>query len=330
MEPLSYSLYATFSLPFTILLAFLMDCALGDPEGAPHVVRLMGNLIAFFERQLNRLSWPPRKRRACGYLVALALPALCTLMLSALLRFLYGIYPPLYAVFRVILCWQLIAVKNLADEAKAVASVLEKQGLAAGRKQLSRIVGRETDSLSQQDCIQAAVETVAENFCDGVAAPLLFLALLDLPGLFFYKMVNTLDSMIGYRTARFIDFGCASARLDDLLNFIPARLSALWLILSAWLCGQDPVEAFKIFKRDRNKHLSPNSGQTESVMAGALHIQLGGGHFYHGEWIDKPTLGDPQRPAEIQDVQRACQMLYTASALCLLCVLIAISWRLRR
>lgn len=314
---LSLSQMASMTLPVTILLAFGLDLLLGDPQGWPHIVRLVGKIIATLERLLNRPLLSERQRLARGFLMGLALPAGLTLFLTAFLWLLFRLSLPLWFFARLLLCWQLLALKDLADEAGAVALKLRKQGLPAARQSLSRIVGRDTAELTEEEVCKAAVETVAENFADGVIAPLFFLCLFDLPGMFFLKCVNTLDSMIGYKNVRYKDFGKVSAKCDDVLNFLPSRLAALLLLLACPFLRLDIKSAWNIFKRDRLKHASPNSGQTEAVVAGALGLQLGGSHKYFGQEVFKPTIGDPRRHAEASDIDLSIRLLYLAGFMAL-------------
>jgi adenosylcobinamide-phosphate synthase len=217
-----------------------------------------------------------------------------------------------------IMCWQCFAAKCLRDEANKAVKALDADGLEAGRKQVSMLVGRDTEHLSEAQVLKATVETVAENTSDGVIAPMLFMLLFGAVGGFFYKAINTMDSMIVYKNERYLYFGRAAAKLDDAANFVPARLSALAMIAVARPLGLDGKNAFRIWKRDRRKHASPNSAQTESVAAGALHVELAGPASYFGTLVQKPTLGDNDRPIEKADVERTSKLMYGASVLLLL------------
>ena len=194
---------------------------------------------------------------------------------------------------------------------------LETGGVEEGRLAVSRIVGRDTQSLTEEGVVKAAVETVAENTSDGVVAPLFYLMLFGAAGGFFYKSVNTMDSMIGYRNDRYQYFGTAAARLDDVVNYVPARLSALFMLVAAFLTGKGGRRAWKVYCRDRRRHKSPNAGQTEAVMAGALGVELAGDAWYFGKLHRKPTLGDPVRPIEPEDIRRAGKLMYLTAALAL-------------
>lgn len=216
------------------------------------------------------------------------------------------------------MCYQIFAVKALKDESGKVYTALTEQGLKEGRKAVSMIVGRDTQKLSEEGVMKAAVETVAENTSDGVVAPLFYMIIGGALLGFGYKAVNTMDSMIGYRNERYQYFGTAAARLDDVLNYIPARLSA-WLMLAAsFLTGMDVKNAFCVYKRDRRKHKSPNAAQTESVMAGALDIELAGDAWYFGKLCEKPAIGEPIRNIEAEDIRRSHRLLYVTAVLALI------------
>lgn len=212
-------------------------------------------------------------------------------------------------------CYQMLAVKSLKQESMRVFEELEKGDLKGARYAVSMIVGRDTQSLDEVGVTKAAVETVAENTSDGIIAPLFYMAIGGPVLMFFYKGVNTMDSMVGYKNEKYLNFGRYAAKLDDILNYIPARISAWLMIAGAKLCGFDSKNAVKIFKRDRYNHASPNSAQTEAVMAGALDIQLAGNAYYFGKLCEKPTIGDAIRPVEKEDIPRANQLLYVSAAL---------------
>lgn len=306
------------TLFLTIFIALLLDWLLADPEGFPHPVVLVGKITAFLDRSLNRPLSSDSERLAAGTLLAVLLPVCLTWFLQGILRALFSFSPYAYLIFRLILIWQLIALKGLAKEAEEVALKLREAGIFAARKQLSRIVGRDTSQLDAGQIINASVETVAENFADGVVAPLFFLLLFDVPGMFFYKAVNTLDSMIAYHNARYEYFGKAAAKIDDVLNYIPARLAAICLLLACIPAGYSVKEAWRIFQRDRYKHLSPNSAQTEAVMAGALGLRLGGPNFYGDKLVKKEYIGDCKQNPEIRHINEAVRMLYWGTIFALL------------
>ena len=297
---------------------FLLDLLLGDPVWMPHPVVFMGRCISALERVLRRIfPRTPRGELAAGTVLAVTLP-LGTLALSAGALWLCGLaHPALRFALETVWCWQCLAVKGLKDESANVYRKLTGSTLEEARKAVSRIVGRDTEGLTAEGVTKAAVETVAENFSDGVAAPLLYIFLGGAPLGLCYKAVNTMDSMVGYKNDRYLYFGRAAAKLDDLANMAPSRLAALCWVGAAFLTGQDGKNAWRIWRRDRRNHASPNSAQTESACAGALHIQLAGPASYFGRMVDKPTIGDPDRPVEPPDIGRANKMLYGAAGLAL-------------
>ena len=282
---------------YAMLIGFGMDLLLGDPRGMPHPVIWIGRLISALEPYLRAIfpRTPEGERRAGGVLwlltaaVSAALPAL-VLWVCALIS------PWLRLAVESVMCWQILAVKSLRTESMKVYAALETGDLEASRRAVSMIVGRDTARLDRDGVTRAAVETVAENTSDGVVAPLVFLALGGAPLGFFYKAVNTMDSMLGYVEPPYRDFGFFPAKLDDVMNFVPARLSALLMLVAGGILGMDVRRGFRIFRRDRYNHASPNSAQTESACAGLLGLRLAGDAWYHGvlhDWRSGP--GDPVR-----------------------------------
>ena len=298
------------------VLSFLLDLLLGDPAGIPHPVVLMGKIISLAEKRMRkRPDLTPQKERRAGMILALCLPAGTFLVTAAAIAGLWALHPVFGFTLNVFWGWQALALRGLHKESRNVRKKLESDTLENARGAVGRIVGRDTERLDRSGIVRAAVETVAENFSDGVTAPLFYLVLGGAPLALCYKAVNTMDSMIGYRNERYLHFGRAAAKLDDAVNFIPARMSALLLITAAFFCGQNAKDAARIWKRDRRKHASPNSAQTESVMAGALGIRLAGPAWYFGEYHEKPCLGDGTREPEPRDIDRAGRMLYAGSVL---------------
>ena len=232
-----------------------------------------------------------------------------------LLYLAYHIHTVLGIVVETFLCYQMLAVKSLKDESMRVYEELKKQDLPGARNAVSMIVGRDTKSLSAAGVTKAAVETIAENTSDGIIAPLFYMAIGGPALMFLYKGINTMDSMVGYKNDKYLNFGRYAAKLDDIANYIPARISAWLMILASMCAGFDWKNAKKIFLRDRYNHASPNSAQTEAVMAGALDIQLAGNAFYFGKLYEKPTIGDALREVEIEDIPRANRLLYVSAAL---------------
>lgn len=302
----------------SVLLGFLIDCVLGDPARLPHPVVLIGKLISLSEKTLRK-AFPKTNRGelAAGTVMAILVPIISAGVSFLILFGLWKLSPWAYFAASSVMCWQCFAARCLEKEAKKVVKALETDGLEAGRKQIAMLVGRDTEHLSEEQVIKAAVETVAENASDGVIAPMLFMLLFGAVGGFFYKAVNTMDSMVGYKNDRYLFFGRAAARLDDAANFIPSRLSALAMIAVSPILRLDGRNALRIFLRDRRKHASPNSAQTESVAAGALHVELAGPASYFGKVVEKPTIGDPDRPIERGDVNKTCALMYGASILLL-------------
>lgn len=302
----------------SILLGFGLDLLLADPGWMPHPVVYMGKAISALEGALRkRFPQTPAGERAAGRVLAAVLPLGTLTLTGAVCWGCQRLHPALGLLVQTLWCWQALALRGLAIESKHVYEQLAAGDLPAARTAVGRIVGRDTQALSEQGVTKAAVETVAENFADGVAAPLFYMLLGGAPLALCYKAVNTMDSMVAYKNDRYLHFGRAAAKLDDAANFIPARLAALLLIAAAALNGQNGKNAFRIWRRDRFNHASPNSAQTESVVAGALGIQLAGPASYFGRLHDKPTIGDSLRQVEPRDILRANRLLYTAGVLAL-------------
>ena len=301
-----------------ILAGFLVDCVLGDPVSLPHPVIFIGKMISRMEKLLRRLfPKTPKGELAAGVVLAVCVP-LITAAVTVLILWLCRLVSVwLWFGVCTVMCWQIFAARCLRLEAEKVTARLEDGGIEAGRKQVAMLVGRDTDQLTEPQVLKATVETVAENTTDGVIAPLLWMLLGGPIGGFFYKAINTMDSMVGYKNDKYLYFGRAAAKLDDAANFLPARIAALGMIAAAALTGMDAKHAAHIWKRDRRKHASPNSAQTEAVCAGALHLQLGGNASYFGKLYEKPTIGDPDREIERADVAKSCRLMYGTSILLL-------------
>ena len=303
---------------YAALCGFILDLLLGDPAWLTpiHPVVLMGRAISVLEKRLRAL-FPKtgRGEETAGALLALGMTVGTIALCKLILRLLDTLYPPASFMLEVIWCWQALAVRDLKVEAVRVQTALETEGLNAARQAVSRIVGRDTAALDEHGVARAAVETVAENFSDGVIAPLLYMLLGGAPLALCYKAVNTMDSMVGYKNARWLHFGRVPAKLDDAANYIPARLAALLLIAAAKLCGEDAASAYRVWRRDRRKHASPNSAQCEAAMAGALGLRLCGPAVYFGERHEKPWIGDRRREIAPGDIRRACRMEYAGAVL---------------
>ncbi|HIT90270.1 MAG TPA: cobalamin biosynthesis protein CobD [Candidatus Merdenecus merdavium] len=300
-----------------LVMGYIIDLIVGDPYVIYHPVRMIGNLISWLEKKLNTEKFKDKKRKF-GVVLTILVVCISTLVPFALLYIAYQIHTVLGVVVETIMCYQLLATKSLKVESMKVYHALKDEDLPQARKAISMIVGRDTDQLTKDEISKAAVETVAENTADGVVAPMIFMALGGATLGFFYKSINTLDSMVGYKDERYAEIGRCSALLDDVVNFFPSRISAVLMIIASYLGGYHGADAVRCFKRDRFCHPSPNSAQTESVMAGALGVQLAGDAYYFGKKVRKATIGDHKRPIEIEDIKRANHLLYMTSCLSLL------------
>ena len=293
-----------------LVLGFILDLIIGDPHGLYHPIRLVGNLIGLLEKHMNKKSDSPDRQMVMGWLMALIVITLSSGIPLLLLLLAYHIHPVCGLVLETVMCWQLLATKSLKDESMKVYRKLKKHDLQGSRHAVSMIVGRDTEILDETGVTKAAVETVAENTSDGVIAPMFYMAIGGAFLGWMYKSVNTMDSMVAYKNDRYLYFGRIPAYLDDIANYIPARLAGLLMVLASFLVRLDGAHAFAIFKRDRYNHASPNSAQTEAVMAGALNVQLAGDAWYFGELHKKKTIGDDIRPVEAEDIVRANKLLY--------------------
>ncbi|MBM6749912.1 cobalamin biosynthesis protein CobD [Mediterraneibacter glycyrrhizinilyticus] len=298
---------------------FLLDFVFGDPAWLYHPVRVIGNFISFGERKLRGIFGKTEKGELAAGTVLWFLTAGFSFVIPFLV--LWGaqrLHPALQFLIESFWCYQILAARCLVRESGKVYDRLKEKDLPGARKAVSMIVGRDTENLTEEGVTKAAVETVAENTSDGVTAPLLFLILGGAPFGFLYKAVNTMDSMLGYKNEKYLYFGRFPAKMDDVFNFIPSRITALFMIVAAFLTGMDGKNAWKIWKRDRRKHASPNSAQTESVCAGALRVRLAGDAVYFGKLHKKEYLGDPLRPIEPEDIRRAGRLMYVTAFLVLL------------
>ena len=315
-----------------LVLGFVIDLVLGDPRSIPHPVVWVGKLIDLLEKVLRRI-FPKtvRGENAAGGVLWLIVVVVSTAFPMALLRLCHWISPWLRLAVESIMCWQILAAKSLRHESMKVYDALKRGDIERSRYAVSMIVGRDTARLDEADVTRAAVETVAENTSDGVVAPLLFLAIGGAPLGFFYKAVNTMDSMLGYVEPPYKNIGLVPAKMDDVVNYIPARLSALLMLAAGALLKLDVKNGWRIFKRDRYNHASPNSAQTESVCAGLLGLRLAGDAWYHGVLHKKPYIGDENRPIRHEDIPLAGRLLYATAILSLILfagikVLILLLW----
>ena len=325
------------------LTGFILDQIIGDPMNFPHPIRLIGSLISLLEKRLNSgaghftsgaghftsgVKCTPGEKFRNGVLLCAAVLAATVTVTGIILFTAYRIHPFAGVAVEAVLTCYILAAKSLQTESMKVYDALRENDTEKARAAVSMIVGRDTQCLDEQGIIRAAVETVAENTSDGVIAPLIYTFLGGPVAGFAYKAVNTMDSMVGYHNERYEYFGRAAAKLDDVVNFLPARISALLMILAAFLLGgasgaangqrreYSAPDALRIFLRDRYNHKSPNSAQTESACAGALQVRLAGDAYYFGELVRKPYIGDDIRPIETEDIKRACRLMMTTAYLC--------------
>lgn len=303
---------------YAVLGGFVLDAIFGDPAWLPHPVVYMGKAISVLEKGLRaRLPKTPEGELWGGRILAFCLPVGTLALTSLVCMGAAALHPLLGLAVQMFWCGQALAAKGLVQESMNVYRELTKPDLPAARTAVSRIVGRDTQALTAEGVTKAAVETVAENASDGVIAPLLYMLLGGAPLALTYKAINTMDSMVGYKNTQYLYFGRAAAKLDDIANFLPSRIAALLWVAAAALTGNDARSAWRIWRRDRRNHASPNSAQTESACAGALNVQLAGPAYYFGEYYPKPTIGDAVRPIEPEDIRRADRMMYAESLLAL-------------
>ena len=293
---------------------FILDTIIGDPYSLPHPIRLIGNLISGLEKLIRKNF---RNLKAGGFFLVITVLLLSCGIPLIILVLAYKISSVLGIIAESIMCFYLIAAKCLKDESMKVYKNLADNDTEGARKAVSMIVGRDTDKLDKYGIIRAAVETVAENTSDGVTAPIIYMSLGGAGLGFFYKAVNTMDSMIGYKNEKYKDLGYFAARLDDFMNYIPSRFTAVLMIVSSFILGYDCKNAYRIWKRDRRKHASPNSAQTEAVCAGALNIRLAGDAFYFGQLCKKDYIGDNIREIENDDIKSADKLMYMTAILTL-------------
>ncbi len=313
-----------FQLACAVCIGIILDCLLGDPRNFPHSVNLIGNSIRKAEKFIRRhMPVTPKAERLGGLILAAAICLISTVIPLTILAVCYLIDPLLYIVAQGLMIWQIIAAKSLMRESKKVYDALKQGDLPAARYALSMIVGRDTKELTEEGVIKAAVETVAENTSDGVTAPMMYIFIGGAPLGYLYKAINTMDSILGYKNERYLNFGRYPAKLDDVANFIPSRLTALLMIAASFLLGFDGRNAVRIFRRDRAKHASPNSAQTESVCAGALGVRLAGDIRYFGKVHKKDYIGDPIREIEAEDIIRSHRLMYGTAALTALIFFVA-------
>lgn len=298
---------------------FILDFIFGDPRWMYHPVCLIGTLIAKLEKKI-RAIFPKTKtgELAGGTVEVLLVCVFCGGVPLGILYALYSVFPWLGFALEAFWCYQLFATKCLKQESMKVFQALETGDIQQARKAVSMIVGRDTEGLDQKGVTKAAVETVAENSSDGVIAPMLYMAIGGAPLMFLYKGINTMDSMLGYKNDKYLYFGRVPAKLDDVFNYIPSRITAVFMIAASYVCGLDGKNAWRIYRRDRRKHASPNAAQTEAVCAGALRVQLAGDAVYFGKVYKKEFIGDALRPVEPEDIRRTGRLMYVTAFLMLI------------
>ncbi|MBQ6508934.1 MAG: cobalamin biosynthesis protein CobD [Flexilinea sp.] len=302
-----------------LLIGACIDLLIGDPHGIPHPIILIGKLIDFLEKRLRRVfPKTPAGERCAGFVLWIIVVGLSAGIPLLILELFGKLSPWMRIAAESIMCWQILAMRSLRDESMKVHAALTRGKLSEARHAVSMIVGRDTDRLDEKGVIRAAVETIAENTSDGIIAPLFFMALGGAPAGFLYKAVNTMDSMLGYIDPPYTYIGFFPAKADDIFNFIPARLTAILMLIAGAFQKLDVKNGWKIFRRDRYKHASPNAAQTEAACAGLLDVRLAGDAWYRGHLHKKQFIGDPIREIETEDIPRMCRLMYLTSFLMLL------------
>ena len=308
-----------------MILGYIMDLVFGDPYWFPHPVRFIGKLISKTEKFIRKHAKSEESLKYWGILMWLV-PVVTTALVTTFIVKIASFNKYVEIFVSAFIIYTTLSTKCLKDEATKIYKVLETGDIKKSRVQLSYIVGRDTTNLSQSEIIRATVETVAENTVDGTISPMFYGFLFGPVGAMTYKAINTLDSMVGYKNDKYLNLGCVSAKLDDVANFIPARLTAIFMPLGAFLCGMNGINSFKIAIRDRKNHKSPNCAFAEGAAAGAIGVQLGGTNIYFGQEVYKPTIGDKKRELENYDIVRMNKLMYatTANALLILSALFCI------
>ena len=301
-----------------ILLGYIADLIFGDPYWFPHPVRAIGSFISFFERIIRRIARTAIAQKIAGFILAGVTVGISYAVVWWLIKIALSVNMLLFHILNIFFIYTVLATKCLGQEAKKVYKFLKNGEIDNAREALSYIVGRDTDRLDTQGICRAVIETVAENISDGIVAPLFYLFLGGASLAMAYKAINTLDSMVGYKNERYINIGVASARLDDIANFLPARITALFIVVASFLSGMNSRHSFLIMIRDGHKHTSPNSGYPESSMAGALDIQLGGPSTYGGRIVEKPYIGDPIDTIHPEHILLSVKIMYITSLLAFL------------
>ncbi|MBF0229412.1 MAG: cobalamin biosynthesis protein CobD [Desulfamplus sp.] len=310
-------------LLYIVIIAYILDMILGDPRWLPHPVVFMGNAISFYEPRFRQLF---KREFFAGLFFAIFLIFSAWLFAFSIIKLSSTIHPFLSTIVEVILLFFSLSTKTLAKAASEVDKAFKNGGLELARLKVSMIVGREVKYLDETGVVKASVETVAENFVDGFLSPLFFAIIGGIPAAFAYKMVNTLDSMVGYRNDKYILFGRASARIDDLANFIPARISVVIISIAAAIISLERGKrAFITALREGQEHKSPNSGYPEATFAGAIGVKLGGPNYYHGILVQKPYIGKNFADPNIKAIKMACELMLLSSVIAIIMSIIAIA-----
>lgn len=302
----------TYFITVQIIFAYILDLIIGDPKWLPHPIILIGKVIEILEKGITKVM---TNKKVAGIILVFLVVAgtyffvFILIWFAARLHWIFGVIVSIYFVF------VSLSVKDLAVETNRVYTSLNRNNLSLARKNLSRIVGRDTEDLNEREIIRASVETVAENTVDGIISPLFFAFIGGAPLSMAYKAINTLDSMVGYKNKRYIDIGWAAAKLDDITNFIPARISILLLPIASFISGKGFRDSIRIISRDRKKHTSPNSGIPEAAFAGALGVRIGGTNYYERKLVEKLCIGDAEKPIELLDIKDSIRIMYVCSAL---------------
>ncbi|TAN64136.1 cobalamin biosynthesis protein CobD [bacterium] len=308
-------------LAIVLFAAYILDLAIGDPRWLPHPIRLIGCFIVFFEGVLRRASASPGVQRFCGALLTVLVVGLSYVLTALFLYIASGISEYLFFALSVYVAWSCLAIKSLKKEAEGVLRALKEQGIADARQRLKRIVGRDTQNLSKVDVLRATAETVAENTSDGVVAPLFYFMLGGPALMLAYKAINTLDSMVGYKNEKYRYFGTASARLDDIVNYVPARLSAALMVLAVFILGYNWKGSLKTVLSDGKNHPSPNSGVPESAVAGAFGLRFGGPSSYGGVVSQKPFIGNGAAESSVETTSATVKIMELTAFLMVIAVI---------
>lgn len=304
-----------------IILGFLLDLIVGDPQNPIHPIRIIGSLCKIVEKFFRSIL--KRYLKVAGLLTWILVVFIVFIFNYLLLKVTYRINPSVTMILGSVMIYFCISTKALKIEGLKVVKYVIKDDIEGARKQLSYIVGRDTKNLDKESILKAVVETVAENMSDGVIAPLFYAGIGGAPLAFLYKAVNTMDSMFGYKNDKYIEFGYFPAKLDDVFNYIPARLSGYFIVVVSFILGLDYKNSFKIYKRDKNNHSSPNSAHPEAAVAGALNVQLGGPNYYFGKLVEKQTIGDDREKIDINKVNNTNNILYCSAVLgCIMALII--------